>query len=332
MSFEEEELLDVFYGTKQRMTNDLDDMGSEIEYIKNEPKNARSGNNYMKMRELDYHYSEIGLFLYDPNNKYGNLYLEPGESYSISYWVLPNDSFNVIQFQIALANVSNKKFVLKDDAKKIDIKYIDPNDYEEDEWVKVTHTVTNDSDYLRSVAIVAPKEGNNCFIDDITVNKMVDVQITFESNGGNPVEPMIVKTYSYIDMVFEPIRDGYEFVGWCADKELTNLFDFENTMITGPMTLYAKWKVDEFSLDDDSNEFSNDDSDNFESDEIGNSDRPVIDDADPVKKTSTIKKEEKSSNLPMLISIIGGSLLLVAGLVVTILLILRKKRKTLIGG
>ena len=343
MSFEEE-LLDNFYGTKQRITNDIDDMGSEIEFIKNDPKNARTGSNYIKMSEIEYHYSEIGFFLYDPNNKYGNLYLEPGESYSISYWILPNDSFNVIQFQIALADISNKKFAVKD-AKKIDIKYIDPNDYEEGEWVKVTHTVTNDSNYLRSVALVAPKEGNNCFIDDITVNKMVDVKINFESNGGSTVEPMTIKTYSYIDVVFEPIRDGYEFIGWFADKELTKLFDFENTEITGPMTLYAKWKVDDLSLEDsdkntdDTNDFDDflidDLQDDFddELDEIDNGEKPIIDDADPVKRASGSTEENKSSNLVVILLIIGGSLLLAAGLFVLILLLLRKKhKKTVVGG
>ena len=337
MSFEEDELLDAFYGTKQRVTHDLDDMGAEIEFIKNDPENARTGKNYFKMSELEFHYSEIGLLLYNPDGKYGNMYLAPRESYSVSYWVKPVDSFNVLQFQIALVDVANKKFAVKE-ANKVDIRYVDPNDYDEDEWIKVTHIVTNNSDHLRTVAIVAPTEGNNCYIDDITVNKMVDVKIEFISNGGSTVEPMTVKTYDTIDMMFEPVRDGYEFAGWYTDKELKNLFDYETAEITGPLTLYAAWKEDEIIVDDESN---NDMSpiinpgDMFDDeDEIDNGERPVIDGADPVKGASSNNADSGnafSENLILILAIAGGALLLAAGVVVLVV-VLKKKRKSTIGG
>jgi uncharacterized repeat protein (TIGR02543 family) len=162
---------------------------------------------------------------------------------------------------------------------------------------------------------------------------MVDVEVKFESNGGSDVEPLIIKTYSYAEVVFEPIRDGYEFVGWYTDKALSNLFDFENTEITGPMTLYAKWKADEVFEDDDS--LIDDDStidDDLE--EIGNGERPVIDDADPIKQVSNkVTEENKSVNPLVIVAIICGGVLVAAGLVVVLILLLRKKRnKTIVGG
>lgn len=39
----------------------------------------------------------------------------------------------------------------------------------------------------------------------------------------------------------DPTKDGYEFVNWYSDSELTNLFDFTST-ITGNTTIYAKWE------------------------------------------------------------------------------------------
>ena len=45
----------------------------------------------------------------------------------------------------------------------------------------------------------------------------------------------------------KPERDGYDFVGWCTDKELTNFADLERS-INGDVTLYAKWTFDYKSL------------------------------------------------------------------------------------
>ena len=342
MSFEENELMDAFYGTKQRLTKDLDDMGREIELIRNNADTARTGKNSIKMSELEYHYTEIGFLLYDANNKNGNLYLEPGESYNVSYWVLPNDAFNVLQFSMALVDVSNVKFAVKD-ATKLDLVYVDPNEYEDGEWIKVTHVITNNTDSLKSLALVAPKEGNNCYIDDIAVNKLVDVEIKFESNGGSAVEPMTVQTFNIVEVVFEPFRDGYEFVGWCSDKELTNIFDFEKTEITGPMTFYAKWKADESSIVDEEENVQEDSTTNDKPDsvvddtpeKIDNGERPVIDDADPVKQTSNdVDKveQDKSVNPLVIVAIVCGALALVAGILVLILLLKKKRNKTIIGG
>lgn len=48
-----------------------------------------------------------------------------------------------------------------------------------------------------------------------------------------------------------PVRAGYSFAGWYADKAYTALFDF-NTAITGDQTVYAKWtKVDSDNKDSD---------------------------------------------------------------------------------
>ena len=41
-------------------------------------------------------------------------------------------------------------------------------------------------------------------------------------------------------MPLDPIRDGYQFSGWCVNANCTVLFDFD-TVIVENMTLYAKW-------------------------------------------------------------------------------------------
>ena len=46
---------------------------------------------------------------------------------------------------------------------------------------------------------------------------------------------------------FEPVADGYSFGGWYTEAACQNAFDFE-TAITKDMTLYAKWKLETYSI------------------------------------------------------------------------------------
>lgn len=86
---------------------------------------------------------------------------------------------------------------------------------------------------------------------EISVGEMITV--SFDSNGGTDVDG---KTCEYNGTVTvpetEPIKDGFEFVGWFADGELTTEWNFEADKLTGNKTLYAKW-VHGVVSDDDSN-------------------------------------------------------------------------------
>lgn len=70
-------------------------------------------------------------------------------------------------------------------------------------------------------------------------------KITFETNGGDPVEPV----YTLEDLTSLPttIKGGVVLEGWYKNKELTQLFD--GTGITGDMTVYAKFNDIVFSED-----------------------------------------------------------------------------------
>lgn len=54
-----------------------------------------------------------------------------------------------------------------------------------------------------------------------------------------------VKTYRFGSLADKeaPEREGYEFVGWCTNKDLTNFYDFANPVKTNTV-LYAKWDID----------------------------------------------------------------------------------------
>jgi len=66
--------------------------------------------------------------------------------------------------------------------------------------------------------------------------------VTFDSNGGTAVSPIIVSSNKSITKPNNPEKPPYNFVCWCSDAALKVLWDF-NFRVTNNMTLYAKWKT-----------------------------------------------------------------------------------------
>ena len=62
-------------------------------------------------------------------------------------------------------------------------------------------------------------------------------KITFETNGGEPVEP--IYTVKGVESVPDAVRVGYRFDGWFTDEDLTQPFDC--TDVSEDITVYAKW-------------------------------------------------------------------------------------------
>ena len=65
--------------------------------------------------------------------------------------------------------------------------------------------------------------------------------ISFDTNGGDDIEPVSVEKGNTITGLPTPVKDGFVFDGWFTDDALTNPFD-ESMVIASDMTLYAKWK------------------------------------------------------------------------------------------
>lgn len=71
--------------------------------------------------------------------------------------------------------------------------------------------------------------------------------VDFVTNSDTVIEP-ITGTYDQpIEAPEEPTKFGYEFAGWYTDAEFEMMYDFD-TLITGDLTLYAKWDLAEFTL------------------------------------------------------------------------------------
>jgi uncharacterized repeat protein (TIGR02543 family) len=66
--------------------------------------------------------------------------------------------------------------------------------------------------------------------------------VSFDTNGGNDVSPLIVTSGQTISAPTDPVKDGFVFKGWYTDNgTFENAFDFDSTVITADITLYAYW-------------------------------------------------------------------------------------------
>ena len=71
--------------------------------------------------------------------------------------------------------------------------------------------------------------------------------IVFDAMGGSAVESATVRTGERITKPTEPIRTGHTFGGWYTDQNCTRAWEFDNT-VSGPMTLYAKWTANQYTV------------------------------------------------------------------------------------
>ena len=65
--------------------------------------------------------------------------------------------------------------------------------------------------------------------------------VNFNSNGGNSIPSQEVEEGNKVIRPSNPTINGYSFIGWYKNSNLTQAFDF-NTPIDGNITLYAKWE------------------------------------------------------------------------------------------
>ena len=99
----------------------------------------------------------------------------------------------------------------------------------------------------------------------ITLNpkfSKISCTVTFESNGGTPVNSVTVEAGNTITKPDDPTKDGFTLAGWYTDKELTKEYTFKvldpanptgaplvaGDPITKSMTLYAKYKDAEYTV------------------------------------------------------------------------------------
>jgi len=85
---------------------------------------------------------------------------------------------------------------------------------------------------------------------DITIFanwKALPYTVSFNSNGGSAVPNQTVYYGAFAVCPADPIKDGFIFVNWFSDSNLTNIYDF-STPVTGDITLHAKYTFEWFKI------------------------------------------------------------------------------------
>ncbi|CAM3718696.1 InlB B-repeat-containing protein [Erysipelothrix urinaevulpis] len=82
-----------------------------------------------------------------------------------------------------------------------------------------------------------------------TVNEYT---VRFETNGGSVVQAQTVEYNTTIEIP-ETSRVGYTLVGWYTDDQFTSAWDFNHDKVIDNQTLYAKWELNQYTLEFDAN-------------------------------------------------------------------------------
>ena len=75
------------------------------------------------------------------------------------------------------------------------------------------------------------------------------IMVTFDSAGGTQIETLEIKKGEIALKPVDPIKDGYQFLGWYLDE---TLFDF-STKVKEDINLVAKWQIITYTVTFESN-------------------------------------------------------------------------------
>lgn len=98
-----------------------------------------------------------------------------------------------------------------------------------------SHYPTNDADTKQNIKI---EKG-------LTIDVKYDLDehtLTFETNGGSAINPITVRHGNAVARPADPTKDKYTFIGWYADPEFTEEYDFA-TVLEADKTIYAKFEL-----------------------------------------------------------------------------------------
>ena len=81
--------------------------------------------------------------------------------------------------------------------------------------------------------------GNN---DDDKTDQVAEYVVTFDSKEGSVVPSQQIQKGNHATRPTDPTREGYNFKGWYKDSACTEEWKFSEDVVTGNVTLYAKWE------------------------------------------------------------------------------------------
>ena len=182
------------------------------------------------------------------------------EGYTFIGWTGSNGTNPELSVSIPKGSVGNKEFIANYSPKNYTISYnLDGGNAEN----PIQYNIESDAIILKapvkegytftgwtgsngispelSVSIPKGSVGNKEFVANYTVNKY---RVTYNTNGGNSIDDAEVSYGAKVPKPNNPVKDGYRFVNWYGDANLTSVYGFGN-MPANDITIYAKWTENE---------------------------------------------------------------------------------------
>ena len=338
VDFEDTAAIKQFYGDQRNMQ---EQKRYGVKPVYDDPENAHSGNNYFSFyKAKNYNGTGVPFRLYNADSPGNYIWLDANSQYRITYYVNfkwqsdPSSELRTVGFK-SYDGTGLETFA------KIEFKRAAETDTRG--WRKVEQIITVGTE-SRILGFQFWGGILTMDLDDIIVEKLGIVTVTFESNGGSAVEPVETGAYNNIFEPEYPTKQGYEFAGWYTDKELTQKFEFNATVITDNIKLYAKWIVPtaEDGEDNSKKEDGEDNSKKYktvyetryeerivenEIDDPKLSDGIIFSGSDTPAKQQVVISEPDTQFPWLIILIIAVALFLIAGMVIAVIIIAKKRKK-----
>ncbi len=77
-----------------------------------------------------------------------------------------------------------------------------------------------------------------CVIEESSIPKYI---VSFDSNGGTPIEPQQVVLGEQAIQPANPTQGLKQFLSWYEDADFNNEWNFDTRVVTQDITLYSKW-------------------------------------------------------------------------------------------
>ncbi len=219
--------------------------------VVDDPENAYSGNGYYKYTGVGHWMQEWyrTMRFYDDNSVGKFIRLEPETNYRVTYRIKVDSITGAANLWLVGFNDEYKNSGVE--TEKYGYTIFSENYFAEGSRIEdygkyvLYETIVITGDLPVDLGLVLYGGYFTACIDEVTVDKLKTVTVTYDSNGGSAVDKDSLLSYNTTMQPLEPEKAGYVFDGWYSDKGLTKKFDFNNTLITEDITLYAKWSVKE---------------------------------------------------------------------------------------
>ena len=328
----EEKTLDDYYRQGKHMTYwQRGELNPEWQWITNDSAHAYAGSSYIRLNGYATYWNEAKFVLYDPANPSGTMLLEKGATYRVKIMTRCEDAYDIPNLTVTLEDprtryllAANDHIALTDDQKEYKNGYL---------CFTADITVPDTIAYLPALAI--RKNVNDLqtlYIDSVSVEKIIDLKVAFEENGGTEIDGFTIQIHEKIGDPGMPFREGYDFKGWYYDKELTKLWDFDTMTVETDTVLYAKWAPAVFETLPEEEVFQPIEEEilpqeEAEEEEIVSRVPRLLAGDDHTYPAAKKKVKEETDLLPFILLGIGGVVLLAGTGVLLWLFVLRKRKK-----